>query len=468
MRRSGEWGTGLRKKIKNSLSIKVFLWIFSALTISSLFIYGIVMSVLPQRYQFVSDKQLEENVYPFFNELEDLVYAKAVGRIYDFCIRNHAAAILSSEGEVLHFGSIESRELNLTTSSFATNLTFADRAEEATLVLISISQTADEIRLLFLRLLPVIFGVIVLVSALSAYICSRVIVAPIAKISQISRRMTSLDMTWRCEAAGGDEIGVLAGSLNTMAGRLQTVMNELENANRQLTADVQRFQVLEEQRRNFFAAVSHELKTPLTVLKGQIENMLLGYGDYQNHEKYLPQALRAAEEIETLVREILSISKMERMKLDETLEEVSLYSLIEYIIKNLEALAEEKNILIHQEPEQDIMLLVNKNLFAKALSNIIGNAVLHSPCGAEIFILVRTGEEGRMLTVENTGASIPEADLPYMFTPFYRADRSRSKATGGSGLGLYIVKTILDLHGMEYGIRNSEAGVEFYLKLPDR
>ena len=255
--------------------------------------------------------------------------------------------------------------------------------------------------------------------------------------------MTSLDMTWRCDIESDDEIGVLASGLNTMASRLQTTMEELENANTQLTADVKKFQALEEQRRNFFAAISHELKTPLTILKGQIENMILGYGDYQNHEKYLPEALKATEDIEYLVKEIISISKMESMDLHDTLQDVSLPASI----------------------SEDIIISANRNLWKKALSNIIGNAIRHSPSGTEVFISLQSSEQGNTLAVENTGVFISEADLPHMFTPFYRADKSRSKATGGSGLGLYIVKTSLDLHGMEYKITNTEKGVAFYLKL---
>ena len=247
---------------------------------------------------------------------------------------------------------------------------------------------------------------------------------------------------------------MLASNLNTMADRLQTAMAEL-------TADVEKFRELGEQRKRFFAAVSHELKTPLTVLKGQLENMILGYGDYKNRDKYLPEALRAAEDIEHLVTEIIAISKTENMDLRDSLEPVSLLSSVNETAEALSPIAIEKNITIHQNIINDIIISVNRGLWQKALSNIIGNAVRHSPDGAEVFISMEDG----VLTVENTGVFIPEGDLPQMFTPFYRADKSRSKSTGGSGLGLYIVKTILDLHGMGYSLRNTPRGVEFSVYL---
>ena len=455
----------MRKKIKNSLSAKVFLWVFSALTICSMLIYGIVLTALPKQYQIISDKQLDINTEMLFSKLQNMCYEDAVNEIYNFCIQNNSTAILSDDKVALNFGEIKEEELTVATSGIATTVTFSDSKTEYTLVVSSISKTADVILNLMLRFLHAVIAIILLLSFLSAFICSKVIVSPIAKISHISKRMTSLDMTWKCDIESNDEIGVLASSLNTMASRLQVTMEELKNANYQLTDDVEKFRVLEEQRRNFFAAVSHELKTPLTILKGQIENMILGYGDYQNHEKYLPEALKATEDIEHLVKEIITISKMENMDLKDTLQEISLKQTTNDIIQAILPLAQDKDIQIHQNISTDMVLSVNPNLWSKALSNIIGNAVRHSPCRENVFISLQSCENRNTLVIENTGASIPEADLPHMFTPFYRADKSRNKATGGNGLGLYIVKTILDLHGMTYCIKNTERGVAFSLYL---
>lgn len=455
----------MRKKIKASLSVKVFLWVFSALSVCSMLIYGIVLTVLPKQYQVASDKQLNENTGILVSKLQDMRYEEAVNEINNFCIQNNSAAILSDNNKVLSFGEIRIDELMVTTSNIATTITFTDSKTEYTLVVTSLSKTADVISSLILRFLPVVLVIILLLSSLSALICSRVIVSPIATISQISTRMTTLDMTWKCNVKSDDEIGVLASSLNTMASRLHETMEELTNANSQLTDDVEKFKALEEQRKSFFVAVSHELKTPLTILKGQIENMILGYGDYQNHEKYLPEALRTTEDIEYLVREIISISKMESMDLQGTLQEVSLIQMINDAVQTNLPLAQDKDIQIHQNLHTDMALSVNPNLWHKALSNIIGNAVRHSPCDEDVFITLQSFGNRNTLVIENTGVSIPEADLPHMFAPFYRTDKSRNTATGGSGLGLYIVKTILDLHGMTYQIKNTEQGVSFSLYL---
>jgi two-component system sensor histidine kinase VanS len=419
---------------------------------------------VPQSYQLTGSKQFETNAGALFSALENKNYEDGTTLITNFCIENNAVAMLGNEKNSVTFGDFDNIGDDLSTAqTYTTDVTFSEDKASYTLSVISLSKTASELFSLLLRFIPLVLTVILLLSALSALICSRVIVAPIAKISQISKRMTELDMTWRCDTDRKDEIGVLSSSLNTMAARLQSTMEELETANQQLTKDVKKFKMLEEQHRNFFAAVSHELKTPLTILKGQLENMILGFGDYQNHDKYLPQVLKSAEDIEYLVKEILSITKMETMNIGSSLETLSLADMISKVVTELQPLAAEKDIAILQNIPEDISVSVNRNLFAKALSNIIGNAIRHSKDGAKVY--ADFDRDTHILVVENTGVFLDEDNLENMFTPFYRADKSRSKATGGSGLGLYIVKTILDLHQMGYQIMNTDKGVAFYLKL---
>lgn len=464
LKQSEEWDTKLRKKISNSLSTKVFLWVFTALTLCSILIYSIILIFVPQSYQLTGSKRFENNATTLFSGLENTNYEDASEQITNFCIENNAVAMLGNDKETVTFGDFENIGEDLSTAqTYTSDVKFAENKVAYTLSVISLSKTASELFSLLLKFIPLVLIVIVLLSALSAFICSRVIVAPITKISQISKRMTELDMTWRCDTDRKDEIGVLSFSLNTMAARLQSTMDELETANQQLTKDVNKFQKLEEQHRNFFAAVSHELKTPLTILKGQLENMILGFGDYQNHEKYLPQALKSAEDIEYLVKEILSITKMETMNIGSSLETLLLSDLVNKIVADMQPLAEKKDISIYQNIPDTLSISVNRNLFGKALSNIIGNAIRHSETGAKVY--TSFDKDTNTLVVENTGVFLNENNLENMFAPFYRVDKSRSKATGGSGLGLYIVKTILDLHGMGYQISNTQKGVAFYLKL---
>ena len=171
----------------------MFLWVFFALTICSVVIYGILLTVLPRQYQVVSDRQLDFNIEILVSKLQLMCYEDAVKEINNFCIQNNAAAILSDEQETVNlgeieqepvsFGEIEMEAMVVATSSVTTTVSFSDRSTEYTLLISSLSQTADTILNLMVRFLPVLFAIILLLSSVSALICSKVIVSPIAEIS---------------------------------------------------------------------------------------------------------------------------------------------------------------------------------------------------------------------------------------------------------------------------------------------
>jgi len=213
--------------------------------------------------------------------------------------------------------------------------------------------------------------------------------------------------------------------------------------------------------RDFFTAVSHELKTPITVIRGQLESMIMGIGDFKNYEKYLPQVLAATEEMEYLVKEILAIPKMEAMGIEGNMMEISITDIVKECIQSLEPLADEKQITGNVELGDNVQITAQPQLMKKAISNIISNAIRHSPNGENVIIQLT----GKSLIVENSGVTIFADDLPNMFTPFYRADKSRNRSSGGSGLGLYIVKTILDLHHLECRMENGMNSVIFTINL---
>lgn len=187
----------------------------------------------------------------------------------------------------------------------------------------------------------------------------------------------------------------------------------------------------------------------------------MGIGDFKNYEKYLPQVLAATEEMEYLVKEILAIPKMEAMGIEGNMMEISITDIVKECIQSLEPLADEKQITGNVELGDNVQITAQPQLMKKAISNIISNAIRHSPNGENVIIQLT----GKSLIVENSGVTIFADDLPNMFTPFYRADKSRNRSSGGSGLGLYIVKTILDLHHLECRMENGMNSVIFTINL---
>ena len=194
----------------------------------------------------------------------------------------------------------------------------------------------------------------------------------------------------------------------------------------------------------------------LFIVKGQIESMLLGIGKYKDTGKILPETLREVENMERLVGEILAISKMEMDGLTRR-EPVFLGELVSQVTEALLPLAQERRITVHTQCSGEAVVSGSPSLLEKAIHNIVGNAIRHSPEGARVTIQLTP----TALTVTNTGVSIPREDLPVLFTPFYRVEKSRNKSTGGSGLGLYLVKTIFQLHGFSYRLENVTGGVAF-------
>lgn len=446
------------KRIKNSLSAKTFLWIAGLLILCSLFIYGIVMIFLPQSYTVVSSNRIEAEVKELTELLPQTTFEQAKEAIDQFCQNNHAAAVLSGTDTELRFGSVdylENQKAEAITS--AEEIQFADTNESYLISITAWVSAGNELTMAFLELFPLLLVLIVAISALGAFLCSRILVRPVLEISRVSKRMANLDMTWECKVNRTDELGVLANSLNLMAKRLDAAMKELEYANQKLREDMEQITELSRQRRDFFAAASHELKTPITILKGQIESMILGIGKYKDAGNILPGTLKEVENMERLVKEILTISKIEMEGLSGKTEQVPLTDIIKKVTETLLPLARERQVTIHSKLAEDVTVWGNTSLLEKTVHNILSNALRHSPEGADVFISLTPSA----LTVTNTGISIPKEDLSVLFTPFYRVEKSRNKSTGGSGLGLYLVKTILELHGFWYHVGNTEQGVEF-------
>ncbi|HIY72739.1 MAG TPA: two-component sensor histidine kinase, partial [Candidatus Intestinimonas merdavium] len=241
--------------------------------------------------------------------------------------------------------------------------------------------------------------------------------------------------------------------------RLDGALTDLERANRALRGEVERERELDRQRMAFFNAASHELKTPVTILKGQLSGMLEGVGVYRDRDKYLLRSLQVTGRMENLVQEMLAISRMESGSVTVKREPVDLSALIERQLALDAPLLEQKNQRLVKDLTPGLTVTGDDSLLGKAVGNLLSNAALYSPEGAEVRVWCGLLEGRAALTVENTGAHISEEALPHLFEAFYREEGSRSRATGGSGLGLYLVKMILDRHGAACKIENTVEGV---------
>lgn len=307
------------------------------------------------------------------------------------------------------------------------------------------------------RLLPFLLLMVLAISLLGSFFYARMITKPIVSISRIAKRMAGLDFDARWNENRGDEIGVLGDSLNLLSTNLSGALTDLQSANEALQDDIQRERELERQRSTFFSAASHELKTPVTILKGQLSGMLAQVGIYQDREKYLARALAVTGQMEGLIKETLIISRIESSSftLGETAVDIS--ALMENQLSIVEELIAQKEMTLLVNIDPCVMVKGNESLLVNVLDNVLMNAILYSPKEASIVVEVHEGS----FTVENSGVSIPEETLSELFTPFYRVEQSRNRKSGGSGLGLYLVQSILKLHGATCKVENTSKGVQF-------
>lgn len=314
------------------------------------------------------------------------------------------------------------------------------------------------------KALPVLSVVIVFVSIVFAFFFSWYITAPIKKVSIRSKKMANMDFGGRITNKRIDEIGVLSNSLDILSENLNNALTDLQTANAKLQDDIDMERQLERQRLEFFSAVSHELKTPITIIKGQLQGMLCEVGRYKDRETYLAKSIEVTETLEKMVQELLMISRLETPGYVCNKVSFDLSKLLGERFNAHEDLLVQKDITLVKNISSDIKIYGDMQLLQKAIDNLISNALIYSPEGNVVTVNLSSESEKIYLSIENTGVHIPNEVLPKLFEAFYRVDLSRNRQTGGSGLGLYIVKTILDLHNAQMQIDNSSQGVRVLIE----
>ena len=217
----------------------------------------------------------------------------------------------------------------------------------------------------------------------------------------------------------------------------------------------------------FISTISHELKTPITILKGHLSGMLQGVGEYRDRNYYLQRSMETTEKMEDMVKELLTVSRIENNKF--ITQKTDIAEQLRLQIADMAELIENKKLELQVEIPEHLYADVNPVMMDKVFSNLLLNAIRYTPeeKGNHIRVLLKPGTDTETVycQIENTGVFIPEEALVHLFEAFYRVEQSRNRQTGGSGLGLYIVKMILDQHGASYRMGNTCDGVCFSFSL---
>ncbi|MBU3126139.1 cell wall metabolism sensor histidine kinase WalK [Clostridium sp. FP2] len=300
---------------------------------------------------------------------------------------------------------------------------------------------------------------------LLSFFYSNMIAKPLIKITKTASKMAKLDFTEKCEVKSEDEIGALATSLNLLSENLNEALTSLTDANTQLEKDIEKEKKLTEMRKDFVAAVSHELKTPITLIEGY--TLALNDDVLEGEEKqyFIDVIMDESRKMNSLVSDMLDLSQLESGNFKLTKEEFTLHELVKSVTKKFSSLLNEKQIKLGLNFIEDIKVNADWNRIEQVITNYMTNAIRHTQEGGSITVTMINREDTICVEVENSGNKIDLSETSKIWDNFYKIDKSRTRKLGGTGLGLSIVKNIILLHGGTCGVENTEMGVKFYFIL---
>lgn len=307
---------------------------------------------------------------------------------------------------------------------------------------------------------------ILAIGSVLMYITTHKVTSPILQLSALSEKMSDLDFDAKYEGDAEDELGVLGRSMNTLSDKLRETIGELKTANNELQADIDKKIRIDEMRKDFIANVSHELKTPIALIQGYAEGLTEGMADDAESRNYYCEVIMdEAHKMNKMVKQLLNLSALEFGNDVPNMERFDVVDLIRQIVASADILFQHKEAGVVLEMPETCFVWADEFKIEEVITNYLNNAMNHLDGAKIIRIKVEIMEKDVRVAVYNTGSTIPEEDLPNLWTKFYKVDKARTREYGGSGIGLSIVKVIIDAHHKECGVENIEEGVEFWFTL---
>ncbi|WP_412369327.1 sensor histidine kinase [Clostridium sp.] len=468
---------------KLGITKKIFIGSSTIIIISTILIYSCLYAAFPKVYSFYKLTKTEDAIQnaisnPANNSLVELNNELSV---LAFC-NNIGILVKDGRGNILmvtdgFFNELGNSKLLLTDGNIvqerfglsgkvAEMKAYSQPLNEKLNIEIRIPmmpvKESGEVLILFL---PIVVIITIIMAMGSFYIYSRLIGRPLLKINETAKAMAKLDFSKKIDIVGEDELGELSRSLNNMSDSLEESIRNLEESNKKLLSDIEKERIEEKKRRDFIATISHELKSPITIVSGQLEGMIYNIGSFKDRDKYLRKSYEVIGEMRGLVEEILTLNKYESDAFKVEMEKLNLSELLDKTIENQNFHLGNRGLNLKKNIESNINIYGDVKLIKRVLDNIINNAIKYSKDNTDIIVTLNKKEKATLL-VENIGDNINEEEIKKIFDPFYRLEKSRNRKTGGSGLGLYIVKSILDKHpNMEYKMTTEENRILFEIEI---
>ena len=318
------------------------------------------------------------------------------------------------------------------------------------------------------RFLAIAGVLAVIISAIITVFVSRGITTPIRELSIISDKMAHLDFNakYRRERRVKNEIDELGEHVNAMSDTLEYTISELKSANLALQKDIEEKIQIDEMRKEFLANVSHELKTPLAVISGYAEGLAECVNDdAESRNYYCEVILDETEKMNRMVKQLLSLNQLEFGQEALQMQRFDLTELIAGMIEQMSVLLEQNQIRLDFSEKIPMYVWGDEFKIEEVLMNYLSNAIHHARGEKRICVYYTIQESSVRVHVFNTGEPIPEHALPEIWTKFYKVDKARTREYGGTGIGLSIVKAIMQSHKQDFGVNNHTDGVEFWFEL---
>lgn len=305
---------------------------------------------------------------------------------------------------------------------------------------------------------------IIATGAIIAFYLGNRITKPVLELTRISQRMKDLDFSAKYSGHDRTEIADLGQNINELSDILEHTIADLKTSNNELQADIERRDQLEKAQQEFISGVTHELKTPIAIIQGYAEGLEDGIADDPESQRfYLDTILEEAGKMNSMVQKMLTLTHLEFGNETVSFERFDIVEAITGYLQSARMLAENKGLEVCMDHYDPIYVWSDAFMAEEVFTNYFSNAVNHAE--SKIDVRITRHKDAVRVSVFNDGPNIPEESISHIWERFYKVDKARTRAYGGSGVGLSIVKAIMDLMHQDYGVINYDNGVEFWFEL---
>lgn len=405
---------------------------------------------------------LNENLLPLYTSNDSKEVKNMVGRVFGYVM-----GFDDSDISILRQGDnflVQKNWDDISKSEFLEMWGILD-SNDYVIMRIPLDSIRDNVKISneFLTYISIIF---ILLAIIIIWWLSNHITAPILELTDLSKRMASLDFNAKYKSGGKNEIGQLGDHFNQMSETLETTISELKTANNELQKDIEQKIQIDEMRKDFLSNVSHELKTPIALIQGYAEGLRECINDdEESRDFYCEVIMDEASKMNQMVKKLLTLNQLECGQEKVTMERFDLTALVRGVVQSAGILGQQKGAKINFEQEQPVYAWADEFKIEEVITNYISNALNHVANEMIVEVKICSVNQKIRVSVFNTGLPIPEEDLDNIWIKFYKVDKARTREYGGSGIGLSIVKAIMDSFRQKCGVINYDNGVEFWFEL---